>query len=67
MLGVKGYKTKKSLKATIGQELNYVETSMFGDEYRENGTLVVVGPCAHTKRTWYAKVTIKDGLITKVE
>ncbi len=60
------YETKKALKAAVGQELIYVETSMFGDEYRENGTFPVVGPSPR-KRVWFASVTMKDGLISKVE
>lgn len=65
-LGASGYKTKKDLKAAVGNPLNYVETSMFGHEYKENGDVNVVGPCAFTKRTWYATVTMKDGKIAKV-
>jgi len=61
------YKTKKELKQAVGQELRYVETSMFGAEYKENGTFCVVGPCAYTKRTWFAEVTMKDGKIAKVK
>jgi len=38
------YKTKKVLKANVGQPLMYEETSMFGAEYRDNGTFCVVGP-----------------------
>ncbi len=38
------YKTKKDLKAAIGKSLRYVETSIFGDEYKPNGTFCVVGP-----------------------
>jgi len=26
----------------------------------------MVGPCAHTKRKWFANITMKDGLIEKV-
>ncbi len=59
------YKTKKDLKAAIGRELRYEETSMFCEEYRENGTFCVVGPSPY-KRVWYASVTMKDGLIAKV-
>ena len=66
MMGVTGYKHKKDLKAAIGQPLNYVETSLFGTEYKRNGTFCVVGPCAYTKRSWYASVTMKDALIVKV-
>lgn len=65
-LGASGYKTKKELKASVGKELNYVETSMFGSEYRPDGTFNMVGPCAFTKRSWYATITMKDGKIAKV-
>ncbi len=60
------YKTKKALKESIGQPLRFVETSMFGDEYRPDGSFCVVGPCAHTNRKWYANVTMEDGKIAKV-
>jgi hypothetical protein len=32
------YQTKKDLKAAVGQPLKYTETSIFGEEYRSNGT-----------------------------
>lgn len=60
------YKTKKDLKAAKGEPLLYVETSMFGAEYRENGTFAVVGPDPFLRRTWYAQVTMRDGKIEKV-
>lgn len=66
MLGVYGYNTKKELKAAVGQPLHYVETSMFGLEFRPNGTNTVVGPDAYYDRRWYATVTCKDGFIVKV-
>jgi hypothetical protein len=59
------YPTKKALKAALGQPLRYIETSMFGEEYRENGTFTVVGPSPY-KRVWFATVTMADGRITKV-
>ena len=65
MMGA-NYKTKKDLKAAIGQRLKYTETSMFGEEYKENGSFCVVGP-SPTVRKWYAEVTMKDGLIFKVK
>ena len=34
------YVSKKVLKENIGQSLKYIETSMFGSEYKRNGTLV---------------------------
>jgi hypothetical protein len=59
------YPTKKALKAALGLQLRYRETSLFGEEYRENGTFCVVGPDAYNRK-WYAQVTMKDGLIAKV-
>lgn len=59
------YATKKELKAQVGQPLDYEETSVFGPEYKENGTFCVVGPSPR-ERKWFASVTMKDGLIAKV-
>ncbi len=59
------YKTKKLLKENIGKPLLYVETSMFGPEYTDNGKFAVVGPSPY-QRKWYAQVTMVDGLISKV-
>ena len=59
------YKTKKDLKAAIGQSLRYEETSIFGAEYRPHGQFCVVGPGAY-QRKWYANVTMQNGKIAKV-
>jgi hypothetical protein len=66
MMGA-SYPTKKALKLSVGKRLSYIETSMFGAEYKDTGTFCVVGPCAHTNRRWYATVTMKDGLISAVK
>jgi len=60
------YKHKKDLKASIGKALRFEETSIFGPEYKHDGTFCVVGPEAYT-RNWYAEVTMKDGKISKVK
>lgn len=65
MLAVSGYKTKKDLKACVGQSLRYVETSLFGSEYTADGNVTVVGPSAYDRR-WYATVSMRDGKIAKV-
>lgn len=59
------YKTKKLLKSSVGQDLRYEETSMFGPEYKDNGTFSVVGPGAY-ERKWYAEVTMVNGKIQRV-
>ncbi len=63
------YDTKKDLKAAIGQRLKYQETSMFGDEYREDGKLFVAHrPHITGKgREYFARITMVKGLIAKVE
>lgn len=66
MMGA-SYKSKKDLKSAVGQKLRYIETSMFGPEYKENGTFCVVGPCPYTNRKWYAAVTMENGLIKSVK
>jgi len=62
------YATKKDLKASIGQPLNYQETSVFGPEYLDNGTLYGCNRPHLTghKREFFANVTMKNGLIEKV-
>lgn len=66
MMAACGYKTKKELKAAVGQPLSYTETSYFGAEYTPNGRITLVGPSPY-ERKWYATVTMKDGIIAKVE
>ena len=59
------YKTKKDLKAAIGKPLRFIETSVFGEEYKKTGQFVVVGP-SPDQRKWYANVVMVNGLISKV-
>ena len=33
------YETKKQLKENVGNELEYIETSFFGEEYKSTGTI----------------------------
>lgn len=59
------YKTKKDLKAAIGQALRYEETALFVPEYKATGTFAVVGPSPY-ERKWFAQVTMLNGKIVKV-
>ena len=63
------YPSKKVLKENVGNRLSYIETSLFGEEYRSNGTLVGANRPHITGqgREFFAKVTMKDGLIARVE
>ena len=64
------YKSKKELKECIGQRLKYQETSMFGPEFKEDGTFcgsnrpqITGGP----GREFFASITMKGGLIAAVK
>lgn len=62
------YTAKKDLKAALGQPLRYIETSVFGPEYRTEGWLTVAHhPHIQGGREWFARVFMAAGLIAKVE
>jgi hypothetical protein len=63
------YPSKKVLKENIGNKLKYIETSVFGPEYLDNGTMLGVNRPHITGqgREFYAEVTMNDGLISKVQ
>lgn len=63
------YASKKDCKAAIGKPLRYMETSMFGEEYKENGRLTVANRPHITRmgREWFGNITMVNGLIAKVE
>ena len=62
------YPSKKELKENIGESLFYMETSMFGPEYKSDGTFCGCNRPHITghKREFFAEVTMKDGKIFKV-
>lgn len=58
---------KKDLKAMVGRKFHPLETSAFGEEYGgRDGEYSVVGPDPYTRREWYARVSVKAGIIVKV-
>ena len=63
------YKSKKELKESIGQPLDYIETSIFGAEYRGDGVLTGANRPHITGmgREFFANVTMKGGLIAAVK
>ena len=62
------YPSKKACKEAVGKPLNYRETSVFGSEYRANGTLTVCNRPHITRigKEWFGVVTMKDGKIARV-
>ena len=63
------YESKKVLKENIGKPLRYIETSFFGAEYRDNGTLTGANrPHITGKgREFFAQVTMQNGIIKAVK
>jgi hypothetical protein len=69
MMHFTGFKSKKDLVARIKDKSkpalvadeHFVETSIFGPELRPNGTFCVC--MDHPKRSKFANITVKDGLI----
>jgi len=63
------YPSKKVLKENVGNRLRYIETSMFGPEYKSNGMLVVANRPHITGqgREFFAQVTMENDLIVKVK
>lgn len=63
------YESKKALKEAIGKPLRYIETSMFGPEYRDNGTLTGANRphITHKGREFFANVVMENGLIKSVK
>jgi hypothetical protein len=63
------YPSKKALKENIGNRLRYIETSVFGPEYKSNGMLVVANRphITGTGREFFAQVLMENDLIVKVK
>ena len=63
------YKSKKEMQENIGNNLDYTETSMFGEEYRSNGVF-----CGSNRphitgikgREFFAEVVMRDDKIVRV-
>ena len=63
------YSSKKELKASIGQPLRYIETSIFGAEYKPDGLLTGANRPHITGigREFFANVTMENGRIKAVK
>lgn len=62
------YPSKKELKSHVGKPLKYIETSLFGPEYRDNGILTVANRPHITGmgREFFAQIYMVNGIIQKV-
>jgi hypothetical protein len=63
------YPSKKAAKEAVGQKLKYIETSLFGAEYRDDGRLTVANRPLITGlgQEWFGIITMRNGRIVKVE
>jgi hypothetical protein len=64
------YESKKQLKKNIGKGLNYTETSMFGKEYKSDGSFCGSNRPSITgngTREFFAEITMKNDLIKVVK
>jgi hypothetical protein len=63
------YESKKALKEHVGKPLRYIETSMFGPEYKDNGILTGANRphITHKGREFFANVTMENGIIKGVK
>ena len=63
------YASKKELKENIGKPLEYIETSLFGPEYKDNGTITGANRPHITGRgrEFFANVTMQAGIIKGVK
>jgi hypothetical protein len=64
------FPTKKALKEAIaaGREIGVFQpNNMFGQEPPTSGTATVEGPHYPKPHRWYARVTLEDGRIVKVQ
>ena len=63
----KNFKTKKALKEAVQNgEIVTLYAPGLG-EPKENGVEYVEGPHYPAAHTWYAEVTMKDGVVVKVK
>lgn len=63
------YASKKEAKLNIGNPLRYIETSMFGAEYKADGVLTVANRPHITRRgrEWFGQITMENGKIKAVK
>ena len=70
------YKSKKELKERVGEKLDYTETSIFGDEFKSDGTFCGCNRpyspeypkfSQRKGREFFAEVTMKNGVIKAVK
>lgn len=62
------FKTKKSLKEAVkaGRQIGVFQPGPFGNNPPQEGTVTLEGPHYPQPHSWYARATLKGGVIVKV-
>ena len=69
MYTTKNFKTKKALKQAVanGEKIGVYQLGPFGGNEPRNGRVAVEGPHYPEPHRWYARCTLENGFIVKVE
>ncbi len=67
MYVTRNFKTKKAFKEAVkaGERISIFSPGPFPAE--QNGMAAVEGPHYPAPHSWYARVTVKDGIVTNVK
>lgn len=62
------FKTKKALKAAVaeGMRVGIFQPGPFGGNEPTDGEVSLEGPHYPAPHTWYARATVRNGLVVKV-
>lgn len=63
------FKTKKALRTAVeaGQRVTLFQPGPFGGTEPQEGQYAVEGPHYPAPHSWYAQVTVMDGVVTHVK
>ena len=63
------FKTKKLLKEAVrrGNRVTVFQPGPFQGNEPDNGTVYLEGPHFPKPHTWYARATVEDGVVVKVQ
>jgi hypothetical protein len=65
----RNFKTKKALKEAVanGDKIGVFQPGPFGGNEPTNGEVSIEGPHYPAAHSWYARVTLRDGIIASVK
>jgi hypothetical protein len=63
------FKTKKAFREAVaeGQQITVFQPGPFGGNEPDNGTVTIEGPQYPKPHRWYARATLKDGVVVTVK